>query len=87
VGLRHGTAHPALGADDDLRFLIAGIREREPNVEIIIRSDGGYDIPSMYDVCEELGLTYTFGLGLNLRLQRESAGLLPWSFDQGHHSF
>jgi hypothetical protein len=30
----------------------------------------------MYDVCEELGLTYTFGLGMNARLKRESQALL-----------
>jgi len=76
VGLRHGTCHPALGADDDLRFLTARIRERWPDVEIIVRGDSGYGLPTMYEVCEELRLTYTFGLGMNERLKRESDELL-----------
>jgi Transposase DDE domain group 1 len=76
VGLRHGTSHPALGADDDLRFLVARIRERWPDVEIVVRGDSGYGVPAMYDVCEELGLTYSFGLGMNERLKQESQGLL-----------
>jgi len=82
VGLRHGTAHPALGADDDLRFLVLRIRERWPDVEIIIRGDSGYGVPPMYEVCEELRLTYTFGLGMNSRLKRESEALLAQAVQQ-----
>jgi hypothetical protein len=82
VGLRHGTAHPALGTDDDLRFLTARIRERWPDVEIDVRGDSGYGVPSMYHVCEELGLTYSFGLGMNKRLQRESDALLDQAVEQ-----
>lgn len=69
VGLRHGTAHPALGVDDDLRYLVGRIRERWPDVEIHVRGDCGYGLPSMYDVCEELRITYTFGLSMNPRLK------------------
>lgn len=82
VGLRHGTAHPALGADDDLRFLVARIRQRWPDVEIVVRGDSGYGVPWMYDVCEELRLTYSFGLAMNPRLQRESAELLDRAVQQ-----
>jgi hypothetical protein len=76
IGLRHGTAHPALGADDDLRFLVTRIRERWPDVEIIVRGDCGYGLPLMYEVCEELRLTYIFGLAMNPRLKDASANLL-----------
>ena len=82
VGLRHGTCHPALGVDDDLRFLVERIRERWPDVEIIVRGDSGFGVPWMYDVCEELRLTYTFGLAMNPRLQRESAELLAQAVQQ-----
>ncbi|MCW5767012.1 MAG: IS1380 family transposase [Phycisphaeraceae bacterium] len=82
VGLRHGTAHPALGADDDLRFLAARIRARWPDGEIVVRGDSGYGVQAMYDVCEELGLTDTFGLGMNPRLQRESDELLAQAVAQ-----
>jgi hypothetical protein len=33
-------------------------------------------VPLMYDVCRELGLTYTFGIGMNSRLRAMSDGLL-----------
>jgi hypothetical protein len=82
VGLRHGTCHPALGTDDDLRFVVSRIRQRWPDVEIIVRGDSGFGVPWMYDVCEELGLTYSFGLAMNQRLQRESAELLAQAVEQ-----
>jgi hypothetical protein len=82
VGLRHGTCHPALGADDDLRFVVTRIRERWPDVEIVVRGDSGFGVPSMYHIGEELRLTYSFGLGMNPRLQRESAELLAQAVHQ-----
>lgn len=76
VGLRHGTCPAWLGADDDLRYLTRRIRERWPDVELVIRADSGFGTPLMYDVCEELRLTHTFGLGMNPRLKRASETLL-----------
>lgn len=76
VGLRHGTAHASLGADDDLRYLTERLRTVWPDVEIVLRGDSGFGLPIMYEVCEELGLTYTLGLGMNARLKRESEDLL-----------
>lgn len=75
VGLRHGTAHPSLGVDDDLRYLVGRIRERWPDVEIHVRGDCGCGVPWMYEVCEELRVTYTFGLSMNRRLQAASEEL------------
>jgi len=76
VGLRHGTCAASLGVDDDLRYLARRIRERFPDVEIIVRGDCGFGVPLMYDVCEELRLTHTFGLSMNPRLKAASAELL-----------
>jgi len=76
VGLRHGTCPAFLGADDDLRLIVAKIRQRWPDVGIIVRGDSGFGVPVMYDVCEELGVTYTFGFAMNPRLQRETQALL-----------
>jgi len=76
VGLRHGTCAATLGADDDLRYLARRIRERFPDVEIIVRGDSAFGVPLMYDVCEELRLTHTFGLAMNPRLKAASADLL-----------
>ncbi len=82
VGLRHGTCPAFLGADDDLRLIAAKIRQRWPDVEIVVRGDSGFGVPVMYDVCEELGVTYTFGFTMNPRLQRETEDLLAQAVAQ-----
>jgi hypothetical protein len=82
IGLRHGTCAAALGADDDLRYLAKRIRERFPDVEIIVRGDSAFGIPLMYEVCEELELTYTFGLAMNSRLKGATDGLLAQAQQQ-----
>ena len=82
VGLRHGTCAAFLGADDDLRYLARRIRERFPDVEIVVRGDSGFGVPLMYDVCTELGLTHTFGLAMNSRLKAASDALLAQAQQQ-----
>ena len=72
VGLRHGTCAESPGVDDDLRFLVTRIRQRWPDVEIVVRGDSGFGLPLIYDVCEELRVTYTLGLAMNARLKRLS---------------
>ena len=57
VRLRHGTCAACLGADDDLRFLVARLRQRWPEVAIHVRGDSGFGVPVMYQVCEDLGVT------------------------------
>lgn len=76
LSLRHGTAHAALGADDDLAYLVQRLRAVWPNVRLHVRGDAGYGVPSMYAVCERLELSYTFGLGANPVLQRRTDALL-----------
>lgn len=75
VGLRFGTCAAFLGADDDLRYLAQRLRAVWPDLEIIARADCGFGVPLMYDVCRELCLTYTFGIGMNAVLKRESQAL------------
>jgi len=82
IALRHGTAHAALGAGEDLEFLVTRLREKWPDVDIEVRADSGFGVPSMYDVCERLGVWYTFGIGMNSRLKRESDDLLAQAIEQ-----
>ena len=72
----------SLGADDDLRYLTERLRAAWPDVEIHVRADSGFGVPAMYDVCEELGLFYTFGIGMNARLKRASDELLVQAVTQ-----
>lgn len=76
LALRHGTAHAALGADEDLEYLVTRLRQKWPDVDIEVRADSGFGVPRMYAVCERLGIWYTFGIGMNSRLKQESEALL-----------
>jgi hypothetical protein len=76
VGLRHGTCHASLGADNDLRYLMGRLRAVWPDVHVHVRGDSGLGGPRMYDVCHELRLSYTFGIGMNARLRAVSEALL-----------
>jgi hypothetical protein len=80
--LLHGTAHAALGADDDLQYLVARLRARWPNVIIELRGDSGMAVPTMYDACERLGIEYTLGLRLNPVLKARSDALLAQAVAQ-----
>jgi len=76
LSLRHGSAHAALGADDDLEFLVQRLRRAWPDIRICVRGDAGYGMPWMYAVCERLNIEYLFGIAANKRLQRASDALL-----------
>jgi Transposase DDE domain group 1 len=76
LSLRPGHVHAALGADDDLAYLVRRLRRAWPDVELLIRGDAGFGVPWMYGACEPRELAYTFGLATNPVLQRQSAPLL-----------
>jgi hypothetical protein len=76
VSLRHGSAHAALGADDDLEHVINRLRSVWPGVVIYVRADCAFGIPRLFNLCERLRVFYTFGLTANSVLQRRTEGLL-----------
>jgi hypothetical protein len=76
ICLLFGTAHPTLGIEDDLTNLVERLRAVWPDVQISIRGDSGFAVPKMYLLCEDLRLDYTFGLGMNAVLKRQSEGVL-----------
>jgi hypothetical protein len=76
LSLRPGHVHAALGADDDLAYLVMRLRQVWPDVALHFRGDCGFGVPGMYEVCEGLRVSYTFGLGTNPVLQRQTEGLL-----------
>ena len=82
IGLRHGTCHASLGVDNDLRYLMGRLRAVWPDVQIHVRGDSGLGVPLMYDVCQELRLTYTFGIGMNSRLRATSDDLLKQALEE-----
>lgn len=65
VCLLHGTAHAALGIEDDLEYLVGRLRAIWPDVVIELRGDSGMAVPVTYQACERLEIQYTLGLRLN----------------------
>jgi hypothetical protein len=82
VALLYGSAHPALGADEDLEYVVGRLRAAWPGVRIHVRGDCGFGVPAMYEVCERLELDYTFGIGMNARLKNYSDSLLETALAQ-----
>jgi hypothetical protein len=76
LSLRPGTVHAALGADDDLEYLVQRLRRVWPGVRICVRRDAGYGMPWICAMCERLGIDYLFGIAANAVLKRESDALL-----------
>jgi hypothetical protein len=76
LSLRPGSMHAALGADDDLEYLVRRLRQTWPDVHIHARGDAGYGMPWMYAICERLGIDYTFGIASNNVLKTLSNSLL-----------
>jgi hypothetical protein len=76
VCLLYGTAHPALGAAEDVAYVVRRLRQVWPGVRIHLRGDSGFGVPAMYAICEQLEIDYTLGLGMNARLKQLSDPLL-----------
>jgi hypothetical protein len=76
LSLRPGAVHAALGADDDLEYLVYRLRQAWPGLHLHVRGDAGYGMPWMYHVCERLGVDYTFGIAANNVLKKRSEALL-----------
>jgi len=74
--LRPGTVPASIGADDDLLRVVAALRKERPDIAIHVRADAGFGLPRMYEVCEQNGLTYTFGFATNARLKERTEDLM-----------
>lgn len=79
VCLLHGTAHPTLGAQDDLARVVGRLRQVWPDVRLHLRGDSGFGTPTMYGACEGLAIDYTLGIGMNATLKKRSDFLLAES--------
>jgi len=82
AALRPGSVCPSLGADKDLAHVVHRLRHAWPDVEIHVRGDAGFGLPRMYDACERLCVTYTFGLSTNAVLKRAAEDVLQRAVEQ-----
>jgi hypothetical protein len=82
AALRPGAVHAALGADDDLEYVVNRLRQAWPDVVLYVRADTGFGVPRMYHVCERLQLPYTLGLSANPVLRRATESLVQRAVEQ-----
>jgi hypothetical protein len=80
--LLFGTAHAALGAGDDLAYLVGRLRDAFPGVRIVLRADSGFGVPKMYAACERLEIDFTIGIAMNATLKKLSDPLLQHVVEQ-----
>ncbi len=75
--LRPGSAPAKRGAMGVLRRAILRLAEEVPRSRILVRLDGGFASPELFDAFEELpGVDYVVGLGANSVLRREAKRLM-----------
>ena len=76
--LRPGNAHAARGAMGVIRRIIRDLKQRFPDVQIVVRGDSAFAVPRVLRMLEELdrelgGIAYVFGLAQNAVLLRAGA--------------
>ena len=75
--LRPGTASCQVGTIGMLRRIIRRLREAWPDIRIVVRLDGGFASPELFDFLEDqANLRYLVGFASNAVLERKVAGAL-----------
>ena len=68
--LRRASVDPAEGVEQELERIVSQIRQRWPDVAVIVRGDAGFSRESVMAWCEgQERVDYVFGLAQNKRLQ------------------
>jgi hypothetical protein len=68
--LRRSDIDASAGAREEVQRIVGHIRERWPEVPILLRADSGFARDALMAWCEEHGVDYVFGLAKNARLRR-----------------
>jgi len=71
--LRPSSVDGADGAKEEVARIVAHVRERWPETEIVIRADSGFCRDDLMTWCEENSVKYVLGLAGNARLLRRIA--------------
>jgi hypothetical protein len=86
--LRPGNAHAARGAMGILHRIIQRLKQRFPQVQIVVRGDSAFAVPRVLRMLEDLnrelgGIAYVVGLAQKAVLLRNGAAALS----EAHHRF
>ena len=66
--LRSSNIDASAGALDEVQRIVARIRTQWPQVEVVLRGDGGFSRDAIMSWCEDHRVHYVFGLAKNKRL-------------------
>ena len=84
--LRPSNIDGALDTDTELQRIVDQIRERWPDVRIIVRGDSGFAREWLMGWCENNGVEYLFGLAKNARLKRAIGAQMQQAHVQYQHT-
>ena len=68
--LRPANQDAAAGSVEEVALIVAQLRQRWPEVKIVLRADSGFCREALLGWCEQNRVDYLFGLARNQRLQR-----------------
>jgi hypothetical protein len=68
--LRRANLDGAAGATEEVERIVAQIRSRWPETQVILRADSGFCREELLGWCEQHGVDYVIGLARNARLSR-----------------
>jgi hypothetical protein len=74
--LRPSSIGPAVGSRKEVERIVKQIRQRWPEVEIILRGDSGFCADELLTWCENNGVRYVVGVARNQRLEKLIEGPL-----------
>jgi len=84
--LRRADIDASAGAVDEVARIVAQIRERWPEVRILLRADSGFTRDDLMTWCEQNDVDYLFGLAKNDRLIAEIAAELAEAAEENRVS-
>lgn len=87
--LRSANTDASAGAASEVERIVAQIRDRWPQVQIVLRADSGFAREELMAWCEQHGVDFVFGLARNARLQRALGGELEQAraqFEKSGHA-
>ncbi len=84
--LRRANIDASAGSVEEVARIIAQIRERWPEVRILLRADSGFTRDDLMTWCEQNDVDYLFGLAKNNRLIAEIAAELAEAAEENRQS-
>jgi DDE family transposase len=93
AALRPGNAPTQQGALTFLTRIVGRLQERFPNARILVRLDGGFAAPELFEFLDEVGVDYVVAIAKNPVLERAAeldlivAGVLSQASGQTEHVY